>query len=115
MFTSRRVSLLAPSNEVVPQPVARAFSFPGAQKAASSAPAIWIGVEFEEGEGELSSAKTTSQSIVFGSNSGLPELSLKKRSLLQAISCPWLELESVVRPVIDAWRLAGKNVPKMSL
>src|SRR5512132_1015226 len=101
MFTSRKVSLLGP-DEIAPQPVAQAFSLPGAQKEASSAPAIWIGVEFEEGDGELSSAKTTSQSIVFGLKSGLPELSARKKSLLQAISCPWLELESVVRPVIDA-------------
>jgi hypothetical protein len=40
MFTSRKVSLLEPPDEIVPQPVAQAFSLPGAQKAASSAPAI---------------------------------------------------------------------------
>jgi hypothetical protein len=50
---------------------------PGAQKEASLAPAIWIGVEFEEGDGELRVAKTTSQSNVCGLNSGLPELSTK--------------------------------------
>jgi hypothetical protein len=61
----------------LPQPVAHAFSSPGAQKEASLAPAIWTGIEFEEGDGELSWAKTTSQSLVFGLNSGLPEPSTK--------------------------------------
>jgi hypothetical protein len=54
MFTSRKVSLLEPPDEVVPQPVAQAFSSAGAQKEASLAPAIWIGVEFDEGDCELS-------------------------------------------------------------
>ena len=63
--TCRNVSLLEPPDVVVPQPVANAFSSPGAQAAASSAPAIAIGDEFTL-EGDASLAKTASNSIVLG-------------------------------------------------
>ena len=64
--TCRSVSLLDPARmSVVPHPVAKAFSSPGAQAAASSAPAIAIGDEFTV-EGDASLAKTASNSIVLG-------------------------------------------------
>src|SRR5918999_1286796 len=66
-FTSWSVSLLTPSGEVVPQPVAHVFSSPGAHAVDSALPAIRTGLELVVGDGDASSAKTTSHWLVSGS------------------------------------------------